>query len=393
MRFSDIIGQNGVKELLSHGVDIGHISHAQLFAGRCGYGALPLAVAYAQYILCENRRDGDSCGVCPSCYKVAAMEHPDLHFSFPVSNSEFVIKRNTSGSSEITSDSLIEKWREMMNVCRDGDMQNTIPQGYFNESEWYEHIGIGKNGQGIINRSEAYEIIRKFGYKSYEGGYKILIMWLPERMNDSAANKLLKLFEEPAEKTLFILVSQSPDAIIKTILSRTQTVNIPPIGVEDMTDYLSARFPGIDAGAVAKSSQGDILSAHAMAEDNDEDDTNFNMFASLMRLCFAVNHTGLIEWGENAASLSREAQKDFISYSLRMLRDSYMVTVGVPQLNYSFGRHAQFITRFFPFVNNSNIEILISEFERVALELSFNANTKILFVHFALSISKLIRKA
>ncbi len=392
MRFSDIIGQSGVKDLLSRGVDTGHISHAQLFCGRCGYGALPLAVAYAQYILCENRIDGDSCGVCPSCYKVASLEHPDLHFSFPVSNSEFVVKRNTSGSSEITSDSLIEKWREMMGLCQGGNGHGSVRQGYFSENEWYEHIGIGKNSQGIINRSEAHEIIRKFGYKSYEGGYKILIMWLPERMNDSAANKLLKLFEEPAEKTLFILVSQSPDAIIKTILSRTQTVNIPPIGVDDMTAYLSARFSGIDAEAVAKSSQGDILSAHAMVED-DGDDTNFNMFASLMRLCFAVNHTGLIEWGENAASLSREAQKEFISYSLNMLRDSYMVTLGVPQLNYSFGRHAQFITRFFPFVNNSNIEILISEFERVALELSFNANTKILFVHFALSISKLIRKA
>lgn len=389
MKFSEITGQNKVKELLKRSFDEGHVSHAQLLAGKSGYGTLALALAYAQYVLCENHQNGDSCGVCPSCYKVAHLEHPDLHFSFPVAKSDSMVNRNSNGT-EVISDSLIEMWRSMI--------EESSPLCCFSEKDWYEHIGIGKNSQGIINRSEAHEIIRKFSYKSYEGGYKILIMWLPERMNDSAANKLLKLFEEPAEKTLFLFVSENPDSVLKTILSRTQTLYVPPVEREYVANYLTDRFgDDIDAERVARMSQGDLIRAVDIVTESekqqDEDDENFTMFTSLMRLCFAVNHVGLMEWGESMAALSREAQKDFVDYSLKMLRDSYMVTVGMPELNYSYGKEAQFITRFFPFVNHANIEILISEFERVALELTFNANTKILFTHFALSISKLIRKA
>ncbi len=382
MRFSDIIGQDRVKDLLRRSLDEGHVSHAQLLAGRNGYGSLALALAYAQYIMCSDRHDGDSCGVCPSCLKISNLEHPDLHFSFPVAKSEFA----TQSGGELTSDALMAKWRQMVS-------QTSDPSCYFDEKDWYSHIGIGKNSQGIINRSEAHDIIRKFGYKSYEGGYKILIMWLPERMNDSAANKLLKLFEEPDGRTLFLFVSENPDSVLGTILSRTQRIDVPPVDVSSLGDYISVRFNTPDAQGMARVARGDVMRAMYLASESGAEDDNFEMFASLMRLCFAVDHVKLMEWGDNMAAMGREVQKGFVDYSLRMLRDSYMVTVGVPSLSHAFGKEAQFISRFFPFVNHTNIETLISEFERVSLELSFNANAKILFTHFALSISKLIRKA
>jgi len=287
---------------------------------------------------------------------------------------------------ELTSDALMAKWREMIRDTSD-------PCGYFDESDWYSHIGIGKNSQGIINRSEAHDIIRKFGYKSYEGGYKILIMWLPERMNDSAANKLLKLFEEPDGRTLFLFVSENPDSVLGTILSRTQRIDVPPVDISSLGDYLSVRFGTTDAYGMARVARGDVMRAVALASESGAEDYNFDMFASLMRLCFTVDHIRLMEWGDAMADMGREAQKSFVDYSLRMLRDSYMSQVGMSSLGHAFGKEAQFISRFFPFVNHTNIETLLSEFERVSLELGFNANAKILFTHFALFISKLIRKA
>ena len=382
MKFSDIPGQQKIKELLIKTTKEGRIPHAQLFNGPNGYGTLALAIAYAQYILCEDKKENDSCGICPSCYKISKLEHPDLHFSFPVNKSQYTEITNSKG--EIISDSLIRKWREQVLTLK--------PNGYFTEKDWYNTINLGKNSQGNISRAEANEIIRKLSYKSFEGGYKILIIWLPERMNEAAANALLKLFEEPAEKTLFLFVTADSDSMLKTILSRTQIFNIPPIDTESIYKYLSDTYEDKEkCAAIARMSGGDCMKAVDMMEDN-TDNENFELFSSLMRLCYTVNHLGLIEWAENIAGLGRESQKNFLTYSLNLLRESYILSVGVPEISYIYGKEAEFINKFYPFIHYKNIVYLTEEFEKAIRDLSSNGNAKIIFIHFALSISKQIRK-
>lgn len=381
MKFSEVIGQENLKKLLINSVRDNRISHAQMFNGKIGYGSLALALAYSQYILCENPSPTDSCGVCPACYKAQRLEHPDLHFVFPVNKSDLAKTKSSSG--DIISDSFIDSWRTII----------TNQKGYIGEQEWYNYIQLGKNSQGSISKAEAYEIIKLFSFKSYEGGYKILIIWLPERMNDTTANKLLKLFEEPAPDTLFLFVSENSDSIIKTIISRTQPFNIPPIQTSDLRDYLiSVGVSDTLSHTISHISSGDLKRALYMVENSSETSDNFDYFSSLMRLCFSVNHIGLIDWSENMASLPREVQKGFVNYSLNILRDSYMMHIGLQRVTYAYGVEAEFLNKFYLFVHHQNIEKLISEFERVALDLNFNGNPKIIFIHFALSISKLIKR-
>ena len=218
MRFADITGQGELKRRLASAVDAGRISHAQIFTGASGAGTLPIALAYAQYILCRNRRDGDSCGECPSCRQAAALAHPDLHFVFPVN------KQGKKSGEAMLSDAFLPQWREMF--ARSG--------GYFSPQQWFAALNLGKTLKGVISVRESEEIIRKLSFKSYESAYKIMIIWLPETMNDEASNRILKILEEPWERTLFLLVSERADLLLKTIVSRTQEVAVPRIAVADL---------------------------------------------------------------------------------------------------------------------------------------------------------------
>ena len=211
-------------------------------------------------------------------------------------------------------------------------------------------------------------------------------------MNEAAANAWLKWFEEPAEKTLFLFVTADSDSMLKTILSRTQILNIPPIDTESIYKYLSDTYEDKEkCAAIARMSGGDCMKAVDMMEDN-TDNENFELFSSLMRLCYTVNHLGLIEWAENIAGLGRESQKNFLTYSLNLLRESYILSVGVPEISYIYGKEAEFINKFYPFIHYKNIVYLTEEFEKAIRDLSSNGNAKIIFIHFALSISKQIRK-
>ncbi len=213
MRFADIIGQEELKSHLTRSVDAGRISHAQLFAGRAGSGALALAVAYVQYLCCRHRRDGDSCGECPDCRQIADLAHPDLHLVFPVN------RQGKKSGEAMRSDEFLPQFRTLF----------AERQGYFPPEEWYDRLDLGKTLKGMIAAREADEIVRKLSFKSFEADFKTMLVWLPETMTEEAANKILKILEEPWERTLFLLVSERPDRLLPTILSRTQEVAVPGI--------------------------------------------------------------------------------------------------------------------------------------------------------------------
>lgn len=376
MRFADVIGQDGVKRMMVRGADSGRISHAQLLAGCSGYGVLPLAVAYAQYLNCEHPSDGDSCGVCPSCVKMGQLAHPDLHFVFPVGSAK--------SGSKTGSDFYLPQWRELF----------TSTGGYFDERMWYGAIDIA-NQQGIISRAEAEEVIKKLSFKSFEAKYKVVVVWMAERMRVEAANALLKILEEPWERTVFLLVSESPYRLLPTIVSRTQEIAVPAVGRGDTERFLSERH-GLDGdrlGAVARIACGDLIEAGRLAAGGVEgEDEYFESFTQLMRLSYNDRHMELLEWADNMAATGRESQKRFLSYAVRMLRESYMLHAGMGNITYLWGAELDFCRKFSPFIGNGNIERLVAEMELASAQIAQNGNARIIFSHFALTVSKMINK-
>jgi DNA polymerase-3 subunit delta' len=362
---------------LATGADTGRISHAQMFTGLSGYGGLPLALAYAQYVNCTDRKDGDSCGVCPSCLKTAALAHPDLHFLFPVNSS------SKGGSTKPGGDTFLPQWRDT--VAATG--------GYFDEQMWYRAIDI-ENQQGIISRADADELVRKLSYKSFEARFKVVIIWLPEKMRTEAANSLLKILEEPWDGTLFLLVSQSPQFLLPTILSRVQQTEVPRIGAEDLERWLvyEKKVEPARAAEVVRLSGGDLLEAASIAADGGASGSEeyFELFKQLMRLSYGNKHMELIEWADSVAGMGREEQKRLLTYTARLLRSSYMLTAGMPALSYLWGEEKDFCTKFAPFIDNRNIEALIDEVTTASEQVARNGNPRMIFPHFALTVSKMI---
>lgn len=380
MRFADIIGQEKLKQHLIRSVDAGRVSHAQLFTGQAGTGALPLAVAYVQYLCCRNRHDGDSCGVCPDCQQIAALAHPDLHWVFPVN------KQGKKSGEIIRSDDFLPLFRELF----------AERNGYFSPQEWYDRLDLGKTLKGMIAAREAEEIIRKLSFKSFESEYKIMLVWLPETMNEEAANKLLKILEEPWEKTLFLLVSEQPTLLLPTILSRTQEVHVPRITPEVLEE--NARAQGVDdplkARNLARLADGNLLTLRQLlAGENDATQReNFSLFCTLMRLSYNDKHLELITWAEELAQLSREQQRAFLRDMARLLRESFMLHAGLNEIGYLWGEELSFCTKFAPFVGTDNIEPLVGEVESAMAQISRNGNPTIVFTHFALAVSKMIKR-
>lgn len=385
MRFKDVIGQNSLKESLVRMADNGRISHAQLFTGKEGTGALPLALAFAQYINCADPREGDSCGVCASCVQMGQAAHPDVHFVFPVNKSKSAEAVSGADGDKPISDHFAARWREQV--------LQTDPPGYFNEQTWYKTIDID-NKQGNISRYEADRIIHKLSFKAFESKYKVLIVWLPERMNEQAANALLKILEEPWENTIFLLVSESPGRLLKTIISRTQEVNVPSIATDDLSAWLQAhrQLPTDEADRLARISFGNVLEALRLLDDETADDEHFDLFVQLMRLSYEDKHMPLLEWAETVAAMNRESQKTFLENTARLLRDAYMMSMGMENVAYLYGKELAFCSKFAPFVNNRNIEALAAETQRTMGDVVRNGNPKIVFTHYALTVSKLITR-
>ena len=376
MRFADIIGQQELKRHLAQSVDRGRISHAQLFTGAAGTGALPLAIAYAQYLNCPNRKDGDSCGVCPSCQQTAALAHPDLHFVFPVN------KQGKKSGEVVLSAEFMPQWRECV----------ASTAGYFTPQQWYDRLDLGKTLRGMISAKEADEIIRRLSFKSFESEYKIMLIWLPETMNDEAANKILKILEEPWEKTIFLMVSERPDLLLSTIISRTQEVAVPRLTVEDLMPMVGGDEQ--QRRNTARLAAGDLIEMRRLTggEEDAVRRESFDLFCRLMRLSYNDKHLELIDWADEVATLTREQQRSMLRHAARLLRESYMLHAGLGQISYLWGEEAAFCNKFAPFIGNQNVEFLIGEIEQAMRQVSQNGNPRIIFTHFALAVSKQINR-
>jgi DNA polymerase-3 subunit delta' len=375
MNFSGIPGQKDIKEKLLRSVKEERVSHAQLFAGNEGCGSLALALAYARYISCENRTATDSCGTCKSCVKYEKLIHPDLHFVFPV------IKGKKA--TDPVSDNYIEEWREFVKKSP-----------YFTLNNWMDSIEVG-NSQGMIFASEAAEIIKKLSLKTFESDFKIMIIWLPEKMHQATANKLLKMIEEPPDKTLFILVSEEPDKVIPTILSRCQLVKIPSFTGIDIERYLIEKY-GVSkekAADLARVSNGNISRATELCENEDSSLDNLERFKSLMRYAWKRDILSIITWAEEISGTGREAQKNFITFSMRLLRENLMLSLDQMKnsIVYLTGEEASFSGKFHPFITKDNIYPLTDEFNLVYSHIESNGNAKIIFLDLALKVTRLIR--
>jgi len=375
MNFSQFPGQKETISRLIRSVKEERVSHAQLFTGPEGCGSLALALAYARYVSCENRSDDDSCGTCKSCVKYEKMIHPDLHFVFPV------IKNKKD--SEPVSDSFIEEWRVFVKKSP-----------FFTLNNWLDSIEVG-NAQGMIFASEAGEIIRKLNLKTFESDFKIMVIWLPEKMHPSAANKLLKMIEEPPEKTLFLLVSDEPDKVLPTILSRCQLVRIPAFTSDEIRKYLVSAFSAEEkkTAEIARVSNGNIIRAAELLFNEDSTLVNLENFKKLMRFAWKRDIISVVAWSEEIAQTGREAQKSFILYSLRILRENLMLSMGQlgNKLVFLAGEEALFSENFHPFIRQDNIYNLTDEFSLAHSHIEANGNARIIFLDLGLKVTRLIR--
>lgn len=373
MQFKDVIGQEVVKEKLLNVVQNNRISHAYLFTGNTGIGKLGLAIAFAQYIMCTDKKNGDSCGKCPSCKKYSKLEHPDLHFVFPI------IKKD--GDKNVFCDDYIYKWRE-----------KTLSSPYFDLNDWYAFIGAEKKS-GMIYENESDSIIKKLSIKSFESDFKIMIIWHPELMNTSCSNKILKLVEEPPEKTVFLMVTDNPYDILGTIYSRTQKIDIAPIEDNILTKFLIDKY-GInndEALEYTRLSSGSWLSASRLVSSSADNDYNFNSFVFLMRTCWSRKVDDLISWSKEISSVGRERQKSFLSYSVKMIRESFINNIGKDEIVYANVSEKEFMSRFSPYINEENVITIYSELNRAYSDISRNGNAKIIFLDLSLKLVKVIR--
>lgn len=374
MFFKDIVGQNEVKERLVKTASEGFIPHAQLFCGPEGIGKFPLALAYAQYLNCENPTETDSCGKCASCVKYNHLAHPDLHFVFPI------IKK--AAKKKDVCDDYISEWREFVKK-----------NSYFNLGQWLEFIDA-ENSQGLIYAKESEEIIRKLSLRIYEAKYKVMIIWLPEKMHESCANKLLKIIEEPTDNTIFLLVSDAPDSIITTIQSRCQRINIHGIAEKDIQFALESDYniTPEDAASIAHLSKGSYLKAMETISLGSEHKFFFNLFVQMMRASYARNIKEIKAIGNEIAGIGRENQKSFLIYCQRMVREYFISNLNNPEMVYMAQDEANFGIRFAPFINERNITGFMNELALAERHIEQNVNAKMVFFDICLKITMLIKQ-
>ena len=309
MLFSEVVGQEQVKKQLRNSVSVGRIPHAQLFFGTEGSGTLPLAIAYARYVACTSRTEDDACTTCPSCRKFERLQHPDLHFSFPVNTGR-------KPSNDPVSDEYIQEWREFV-----------LGNPYFRSIQWYDYIGL-ENKQGIISKKESAAIIRKLSLKSFESDYKFMIIWLPEKMNATSGNMLLKLIEEPPQNTLFILVSEDPGQVLTTISSRAQPVKLSRIDNDSLADALRNKFqiPDTELKDIVRIANGNFIQAQELILSSAENEFNFEKFTGIMRMCWSRNFQDINDWVDEMSGIGREKLKNFFIYALHLIRENLAST-------------------------------------------------------------------
>ena len=384
MLFKEIIGQEEVKRQLRASVREGRIPHAQLFSGISGIGKLQLALAYAQYLHCPHRTEEDSCGTCPTCLQFEKLQHPDLHFVFPIVKTD----------SADTCNDFLEPWREIV-----------LNKHYFDLEEWHKALGV-ETKQSMIYEKESGEILRKLSLKAYGDGYKVMIIWQPEKMNATSANKLLKLLEEPPVQTVFLMVSEHPEQLLATIQSRVQTIRVPRLETETIAEAL--RKKGIDAtqaNDIARIANGSYLAALKKADESEENQQELRDFIALFRDAYTVgvlkdpikkyeSLKRLRQWSLDMADakVGRERQKHFLQYAQQQVRENYIRNVGQPDLNYQMEGERAFSNKFAPFIHNGNVEAIMNQLDLAERQIEQNGNAKIIFFDLCLQMIVLIKK-
>ena len=399
MQFTDIIGQESVKRRLIDDVQQGRVPHALMLCGKEGSGALPLAVAMAQYLLCtgKNPQAAQSdmfgsasmfadetpaapsgpldhpCGHCPSCLMAEKLQHPDLHFIFP-------IYKRQSGKASLCED-FGQEWRELL-----------LSQPYMGYAEWMQASGA-TNQQLMIYESESDAIASKLVLKSSQGGYKVCIVWLPEKMNAVCANKMLKLLEEPPSETVFLMVSEQPDLLLQTIRSRTQIIEVPALTQDDIRQTLEQQYSiqPDEAKRIAHTAEGSMTAALRVITDQDDNEEYFDLFVSLMRLSYMRRVKEMKQWSEQVASLGRERQKSMLRYCQHMVRENFIYNFHRDSLNYMSSAESDFAVRFAPFINERNVIGIMDELQLAQRDIEQNASAKIVFFDFALKMIVLIK--
>lgn len=376
MKWDEVIGQQPVKQRLMQMESEGRLPHAIMLCGPEGSGKMALALAFASYLLCPNHKGSDeACGTCNSCAMLRKWQHPDLHFTFPT------IKLASMGADhKPVSDDFAAEWNRLL-------MQTP----YFSMDNWLNEIDA-ENQQAIITAGESDNLSHKLSMKSSEGGYKVSLIWLPERMNGECANKLLKQIEEPPTQTKFIMVCEEPDKLLETIRSRVQRIDVKKIDTEEVEKALVARR-GIDADTahrLARIANGNWLKAIEQLDADNENELFLDLFQSLMRLAYQRKIKDLKRWSETLAAFGREKQKRFLNYLLRLIRENFMYNFSQPQLNYMTGREEQFAKNFARFINEDNILPIYDLANKAIRDIGQNANGKIVFFDLALQMIVLL---
>ena len=371
MFFRDIVGHSELKRRLIEMVDSGRIPHAQLYTGAEGVGKLALALAVAQYICCEHREGGESCGRCPSCMQFAKLAHPDLHLVFPMATRDGV---------KVCSD--------MVDTFRSAVLANP----YISLNEWMNVASDGKTVQ--IYAAEGEEIIRKLTFKPYQGQYKVMIVWIPEKMHEACANKVLKILEEPSPDTVFMLVSDRPDDVLGTIYSRCQRIAVPPIDAKDMEGALRERFSEeeSDVAYLVKNAMGSWGRMLGLMKESEESRYDFELFVQMMRLAWNLDVKGIRAWTEQVAALSREGQIRFLQKSQRLIRENFILRLRNSQLSYMNAEEMAFAAKFAQFIHEKNVVQIMEELALAEAQIAQNGNTKIILFHLEILLYKLLKK-
>lgn len=371
MKFKDIAGHSDTINALRHMADTGKIPHAILLSGISGIGKFRLARAFAQYVHCRNHRDGDSCGECPSCLQHQKLNNPDLHFVYPVVKKDGVL----------VSKDVIDRWKEMLEEW-----------SYMPPERWNEKLQAG-NSQPAIFVTESEDIIARSALSAYQEDYKIFMIWLPEKMRPEAANKLLKIIEEPYDDTLFILVSNDDSKLLPTIFSRTQRFFMRPLSDEDISRYLSESHSiGDDvARAASKIAEGSMGKAEELACHPEELLEFSSLFKETMRMAYALKAQRLKSLSEEMSAMGREKLIRFLSYCSRMVRENFIYNMRMPGISLLTPEEEDFSRKFAPFIHEGNVEKLNEEISKASADIERNANAKIVTFDLMLLISQAVR--
>jgi DNA polymerase-3 subunit delta' len=381
MQFSEILGQEHIKSHLTRSANLGRIPHAQLFVGPEGSGTLPMAIAYAQYIICNNQ-NAENSGSNEACnIKFQKTSHPDLHFIYPTVSTEDV-------KTKPKSIDFITEWREFLNLNPYGSL-----------FDWYQILGV-KNKQGEIRVDDAQEILKSLALKSYEGGYKVMIIWMADKLNIAASNKLLKLLEEPTDRTVFILISENEEDIIQTIRSRCQVLHFNGLSETVIAEALVSRenTESREALKIAHQAQGNYNKALQLLQPDSESVFFEKWFVDWVRAAFRAKGNAaaiqdLIQWSEQIAGLGRETQKKFLHFCIDMFRQALLLNYQTASLVYIEPKVEKFkLENFAPFVNGNNINDIFKELSDAMYHIERNGNAKIILTDLSIKLTRLIHK-